>query len=62
MNVPVSVWEAHIRPEVFVALRHSNNDVLGDAVDNRQRVEQDRRAVRALKQGLGNPPSSSWSH
>ena len=25
------------------------------------RVEQDRRAVRALKQGLGNPPSSSWS-
>ena len=42
----------------FMTVRHSNNDVLDDAVDNRQRVEQDRRAIRALKKGLGDPPSA----
>ena len=41
----------------FMTVRHSTNDVLDGAVDNRQHVEQDRRAIRALKQGLGNSPS-----
>ena len=40
-----------------MTVRHSNNDVLDDAVHDRKPYEQDRRAVRALKQGLGNPPS-----
>ena len=33
----------------FMALRHINNGVFEDAVDNRQRVERDFRALRALK-------------
>ena len=33
----------------FMTVRHINNDVLDDAVDNRQRVERDFRALRALK-------------
>ena len=48
------------RPEMidFMTARHSNNDVLDDAVHDRNPYEQDRRAARALEQGLGNPPSA----
>ena len=42
----------------LMTVRHSNNDVLDDAVHDRKPYEQDRRAVRALEQGLGNPPSA----
>ena len=41
-----------------MTVRHSNNDVLDDAVHDRNPYEQDRRATRALKQGLRNPPSA----
>ena len=42
----------------LMTIRHSNNDVLDDAKENRKRCEKKKRAVRALKQGLGNPPSA----
>ena len=48
----VHVWlDGPFRAEMmdFMTVRHSNNDVLDDAVDNRLRVEQDRRALGALK-------------
>ena len=41
-----------------MTIRHSTNNVLDAAVDDHEWWEQDRRAVRALKQGLGNPPSA----
>ena len=39
------------RPEMmdFMTVRHSNNDVLDDAEDTHKHMEQDRRAIRALK-------------
>ena len=40
----------------FMTVRHSNNDVLDDAVDNRKHCTENRRAVRALKLGLESPP------
>ena len=41
-----------------MTVRHSKNDVLGDAVENRKHCKENRRAVRALKQGLESPPSA----
>ena len=57
----VHVWlDGPFRAEMmdFMTVRHSNNDVLDDAVHDRNPYERDRGSIRALKQGPGNPPSA----
>ena len=42
----------------YVTVRHSTNGVIDDAVENRKHCTENRRAARALEQGLERPPSA----